>query len=168
MCSLFFIGNNRTTTCEQGQQGGELGSVDLKIAVTASKSTNEGKRSEYQVYSDSDRFKIAKYSLLHGSRRAARKFKAQSPRLNKSTVRTFVAKYNRMRKESNHSINSTPVKRRGRPVMLGEIDTKVKSHIVSLRNRGGRISRIIAIAAAKAFASRSNDPSVRNMVTGET
>ena len=109
--------------------------VDLKIAVTASKSTNEGKRSEYQVYGDSDRFKIAKYSLLHGSRRAARKFKAQFPRLNESTVRTFVAKYDRMRKESNRSINSIPVERRGRPVMLGEIDTKVKPYIVSLRNR---------------------------------
>ena len=52
--------------------------------------------------------------------------------------------------------------------MLGEIDTKVKAYIVSLRNRGGRISRTIAIAAAKAFASRSNDPSLRNMVIGET
>ena len=87
---------------------------------------------------------------------------------NKSTVRTFVAKCNRMRRESNRSINSIPVERRGRPVMLGEIDTKVKAYIVSLRNRGGCISRTIAIAAAKAFASRSNDPSVRNMVTGET
>ena len=135
MTSLFFLENNGTTTCEQDQQGGELGLVDLEIAVTASKSTSEGKRSKDQVYSDSDRFKIAKYSLLHGSRRAARKFKAQFPRLNGSTVRTFVAKYNRMRKESNRSINSIPVERRGRPVMLGEIDTKVKAYIVSLRNR---------------------------------
>ena len=79
------------------------------------------------MYSDSDRLKIAKYSLLHGSRRAARKFKAQFPRLNGSTVRTFVAKYNRMRKESNRSINSIPAEIRGRPVMLGEIDTKVKA-----------------------------------------
>ena len=52
--------------------------------------------------------------------------------------------------------------------MLGEIDTKVKAHIVSLHNRGGRISRPIAIAAAKALQSRSNDTSVRNMVIRET
>ena len=82
-----------------------------------------------------------------------RKFKAQCPRLNEITVRTFVAEYSRMRKESNRSINSIPVERRGRPVMLGEIDTKVKAYIVSLCNRGGRIPRIIAIAAAQAFAS---------------
>ena len=145
-----------------------MGSVDLEIAVTASKSTNEGKCSKYQVYSDSDRFKIAKYSLLHGSRRAARKFKAQFPRLNESTVRTFVAKCNRMRKESNRSINSIPVKRRGRPVMLVEIDTKVKAYIGSLCNRGGRISRTITSAAAKTFAGRINDPNARNMVIGET
>ena len=30
-------------------QGGEWSSVDLEISVTASKSTNEGKRSKYQV-----------------------------------------------------------------------------------------------------------------------
>ena len=145
-----------------------MGSVDLEIAVTASKSTNEGKCSKYQVYSDSDRFKIAKYSLLHGSQRAARKFKAQFPRLNEITVRTFVAKYNRMRKGSSRSINSIPVERRGRPIMLGGISTKVKAYIVSLSKQGGLISRTIAIAAAKAFASRSNDPSVGNMVIGET
>ena len=164
----FFLENNGTTTCEQDQQGGELGSVDLEIVVAASKSTNEGKRSKYQVCSDNDRFKIAKYSLLHGSRSATRKFKALFPRLNESTVRTFVAKYNRMRKESNRSINSISVERLGRPVILGEIDTKVQAYIVSLRNRGGRISRTIVIAAAKAFAIRSNDPSVRNIVLGET
>ena len=145
-----------------------MASVDLETAVTASKSRNEGKRSKYQVHSDSDRFKIPKYSLLYGSRRAARKFKAQFPRLKESTVRNFVAKYNRIRKESNRSINSVPVERRGRPVILGEIDTKVKAYIVSQRNRGGRISRTIAIAADKAFASRSNDLNVRNMVIGET
>ena len=120
------------------------------------------------MYSDSGRFKIAKYSLVHGSQRTARKFKAQFPRLNESTVRTFVAKYNYMRKESNRSINSIPIERRGSPVMLGEIDTKVKAYIVSLCNLGGRISRTSPIAAAKALPSRSNDPSVRNMVIGET
>ena len=52
--------------------------------------------------------------------------------------------------------------------MHGEIDTKVKAFIVSQRNQGCRISRTIAIAAAKAWASRSNDPSVINMVIGET
>ena len=104
LCSPFFLENNGTTKSKQDQQGGELGSVDLEIAVTASKSTNEGKRSKYQVYSDSDRFKKAKYSLLHVSRRAARKFKAQF-QLNESNVRTFVAKYNCLRKESNRSIN---------------------------------------------------------------
>ena len=34
--------------------------------------------------------------------------------------------------------------------MHGEIDTKVKAFIVSQRNQGCRISRTIAIAAAKA------------------
>ena len=86
------------------------------------------------MYSDSDRFEIAEYSLLHGSQMGARKFKAQFLRLSESTVRTFVAKYNRMRKESNRSINSIPVERRGRPLILGEIDTKVKAYIVFLRN----------------------------------
>ena len=145
-----------------------MASVDLETAVIASKSSIDRKHSKYQVPSDSDRFKIVKYFLLHGSRRAARKFKAQFPRLKESTVRTFVAKYNCIRKESNRSTNSVPVERRGRPVILGEIDTKVKAYIVSLRNREGCISRTNAIAAAKAFTSRSNDPNVRNMVIGET
>ena len=129
-----------------------MGPVDLEIAVTASKSTNEGKHSKYQVYSDSDRLKIAKYSLLHGSRRAARKFKAQFPRLNESTVRTFVATYNRMRKESNHSINSIPAERRGRPVMLGEIDTKVKAYRSYLYATEGVVSQELSLLLLLKFS----------------
>ena len=72
-CAHLFLENNGTTTCEQDQKGGELGSVDLEIAVATSKSINEGKHSKDQVYSDSDRFKIAKYYLLNGSRRATKK-----------------------------------------------------------------------------------------------
>ena len=46
LCSLF-LENNGTTTCKEDQQGTELSLVDLEIVVTASKSTNEEKRSKY-------------------------------------------------------------------------------------------------------------------------
>ena len=40
-------------------------------------------------------------------------------------------------------------------------------YIQCLRNRGGKVTRTIAISVAKALAHNSNDPGVRNMVIGE-
>ena len=154
----------------EGEEEGEhsLGVVDHEVANKATEDSLNEKRFKYKKYSDNERFKIAKYAILHGSRRAARKFQNQFPLLNESTVRTFVTKYNHLRKMNTKStIDSVPVKRRGRPVMLGEVVKKVREYIISLRHRGGRISRTVAIATAKAFIQGSNNESVRRMVLGE-
>ena len=49
------------------------------------------------------------------------------------------------------SVKRLPVKRRGRPLLLGEkLDTEVKSYIQAVREAGGVITTSITIAAATA------------------
>ena len=60
--------------------GNGIGAVDLEIAKTAMQTISQKQKQKYQVYEDSDRLKIAKYSLLHGPRATARKFKNRVPK----------------------------------------------------------------------------------------
>ena len=51
------------------------------------------KRKPQSKYSDEDRYTIAKYAKDNGASKAAKFFKNKYPTINKSTVRTFVKKY---------------------------------------------------------------------------
>ena len=51
--------------------------------------------------------------------------------------------------------------------MLGKVDKNVRDYIISLRHRGGPISRTAAIATVKVFIQSSNTESLRSMVLGE-
>ena len=108
--------------------------------------------------------------MEHGSRKAARAFQKEFPDLNESTMRTFMKKYVEQRglkKRLNASSSvSLPSKRRGRPVLLGPIDRKVRDFLIALRDRGGLVSSTIAIAVAKAFISGSCDQALKNLQVG--
>ena len=47
--------------------------------------------------------------------------------------------------------------KRGRPLLLGTIDEKVKNFLFTLRQKGGVVNTVVAIATAKAFIERSKD-----------
>ena len=57
-----------------------------------------------------------------------------------------------------------PSEVRGRPLLLGHVDMMVQQFIVSLRNRGGFVSRAIAVATAKVLLERCQDPALRCIV----
>ena len=86
------------------------------------------KRGKYKQYTERDRLAIARYVEQNGPRRTARKFDKQYPNRNESTVRSFLKRYtamkNRGKKDSTSPIKGIPVKRRGRPLMLGIVDKK--------------------------------------------
>ena len=70
-----------------------LGIVDFQTTSNAVEKTVSGKRQKYKKYTANDRFRVAKYGMEHGSRRAARAFQKEFPDLNESTMRTFMKKY---------------------------------------------------------------------------
>ena len=45
---------------------------------------------------------------------------------------------------------------RGRPLMLGKLDEKVKKFLVALRREGGAVNTVVAITAAQALIKESN------------
>ena len=77
--------------------------------------------------------------MENGSRRTARVFQEEFPKLSESSVRNFMKKY---AKEQGHkekmngsSCVSIPNRIRGRPPMLGSIDQKVRDFLIALRHR---------------------------------
>ena len=76
---------------------------------------------------------IARYAEQNGPRRTAGKFDKQYPNLNESTVRSFLKKYttmkNRGKKNSKSPVEGIPAKRRGRPLMVGIVDKKIRDFL---------------------------------------
>ena len=47
--------------------------------------------------------------------------------------------------------------KRGRPLMLGQLDEKVKKFLIGLRHKGGVVNTVVANATAKALIEKSDD-----------
>lgn len=115
---------------------------------------------KYQKWTPADRFKIGEYAAENGNIGAVRKFKAEFPRLNESTVRDFKKRYTpelanaaKEKREVKKSILRYSSKT-GRPLILGDLDSMVQTYIKQLSNRGGVVNRAIANATALALLSR--------------
>ena len=123
------------------------------------------KRGKYKQYTERDCLAIARYVEQDRPRRTARKFDKQYPNLNESTVRSYLKKYtamkNRGKKTSTSPIKGIPAKRRGRPLMLGIVDKKIRDFLIALRHRAGVVNSTIAIAAAKGLIQSSSDPDLK-------
>ena len=46
---------------------------------------------------------------------------------------------------------------RGRPLMLGSLDEKVKNFLMILRRKGGVVNSVVAIAVVQALIEKSTD-----------
>ena len=91
-----------------------------------------------------------------------KKFKDQYPNLNKSSVRTFRDKYNKKLKASGNSRSPAKKivsKKRGRPLMLGALDEKIKNFLFTIRKKGG----VVTIATAKALIEKSDEQYLSNI-----
>ena len=117
---------------------------------------NTKKRGPYKRYSDTVRAEIGKYASQHGVAAAARHFSKKLDNcVSETTVRSirnvYIEGLKRKRQdEEEGDIVTLPLKKRGRPLLLGQdLDTKVQSYIRKVRDGGGAVSARIVTAAAR-------------------
>lgn len=102
-------------------------------------------RGKYATYSDKQRAAIGKYASENGPEKARKRFIAELPNLNESTVRYFKRLYQQKMKEEAKKDNPLPVtvlptQPRGRPPLLLELDAKLIHFLQAVRRKGGVIN----------------------------
>ena len=112
-------------------------SLGIVEYASMARSVREGhsKRGQCQRFPDEDLFEIGKYAALHGPMSTVRKFKKTHPQLTESTVRTFWEKYHSSLKAKEAGATITkklPSLKRGRPLLLENIDERVKNFLFAL------------------------------------
>ena len=97
------------------------------------KKNDPKRKTTYQKYSEEDRFKIGKYASENGAAAAVRKFKKSYPDIKESTIRGFKSKYEEelkvAKRQSRPVAKVIPEKKRGRPLLLGQIDVMVQDYL---------------------------------------
>ena len=110
------------------------------------------KRGPYTVFTAQERARIGKYALDHGVTAARRWYMAQKQtKIGESTIRVFMQRYRQERsKDPNVSVSALHLKKRGRPVLLGEkMDAMVQEYVEMIRDKGGAISTAIVKSGAR-------------------
>ena len=115
------------------------------------------KRKAYTMYTAEQRATIGKYASEHGNAAAVKKFKAdfEGGQLGESTVRLFKKRYIEELNNAKRSgatvpeVKSIDSRKRGRPLTLGDVDTKVQAYIKALRKAGTPVNVNIILAAAE-------------------
>ena len=122
-------------------------------------------RGKYAKFTPEQQAAIGEYASLYGNQAAIHHFTKQlGVELKVSSVQTWKGKYqaeiSRKRKAgemSDLSVKSLPVKKLGRPLLLGEkLDNAVKCYINAVREVGGVITTAITMAAATAIVRKSD------------
>ena len=113
-------------------------------------------RGKYTTYSDQQRVAIGKYASENGPEKARKRFMAEFPNLNESTVRYFRRLYQQQIKEEAKKDNPLPVtvlptQPRGRPPLLLELDAKLINYLQAVRKKGGVINIHVLRATAEAL-----------------
>ena len=128
--------------------------MDFDVIQESAKNSNQ-RSTKYVKYNDTDRFNIGKYASEFGNANAVRHYSKIFPKLKESSVRTFKTKYeSQLVAEKKSGANPSKViasNKRGRPLLMGPLDSMVQKYIQSMSNRGAVITWAIANAAAKAL-----------------
>ena len=124
-----------------------LGQIEYQATVSSVQNSLNKKRENIKL-ADKEQYDIGKYSSVHGASIAVRKFKKSNPSLKK--------KYEEWLKlKSNKTVLSKM--KRGRPLMLGSLDKKVKNFLLILGRKRGVVNSVVAIAVAQALIKKSAD-----------
>ena len=115
------------------------------------------KRKAYTVFTAEQRATIGKYTSKDGNAAAVKKFKAniEGGQLGESTIRLFKKRYFKKLKKAKHSgatvpeVKSIASRKQGRPLTLGDVDTKVQAYIKALRKAGTPVNVNIVLATAE-------------------
>ena len=76
-----------------------------------------------------------------------------------TSVRTMHDKYRRI--ASSSTTKTITSSKRGRPLMLGSLNEKVKRFLLTLRSKGGAVNIVVAVAVAKALIAKCYDESLK-------
>ena len=114
------------------------------------------RRKAYTAFTAEQRATIGKFASEHGNAAAVKKFKAdfEDNQFGESTIRLFKKRYIEELKKVKHSgatvpeVRSIASRKRGRPLTLGDMDTKVQAYIKALRKAGTPVNMNIILAAA--------------------
>ena len=124
-----------------------LGQIEYQATVSSVQNSLNKKRENIKL-ADKEQYDIGKYSSVHGASIAVRKFKKSNPSLKK--------KYEEWLKlKSNKTVLSKM--KRGRPLMLGSLDKKLKNFLLILGRKRGVVNSVVAIAVAQALIKKSAD-----------
>ena len=109
-----------------------LGMLDHGSAKEAERNVSN-KRGKFIKYSAVQRYEIGTYASEYSAASTLREYKCEFPQLNESTVPLMHQKYEKelrqSLKEKREPKTKLPTTRRGRPLMLGKIDSMVQNHI---------------------------------------
>ncbi len=133
-------------------------------AVTAETRSKGKRRGSYATFTPEQQAEIGTYASLHGNPAAVRHYSKQmETELKLTSVQTWKTKYlaevNRKVKagESDATVKSLPIKKRGKPLLLGEkLDSEVKTYIHAVREEGGVVTTAITMAAATAIVRKAD------------
>ena len=136
-----------------------MGQVDFdQIEESIQSNSKTNRREKYKQYSDKGRFIIGKYASENGPAAAVRKFKKDFGNINESTVRRFHKRYQKeiaqAKKDQRCTATILPTQKRGRPLMLGKLDSLVERYISDVSNRGSVITRSVVTSTAWALLNR--------------
>ena len=97
----------------------------------------------YNKFKNEDCYAIEKSAAVQGRASGLRKFKKSHPhyRLTESSVRTMCDKYHEIIKSSPTTKTISPLKR-GRLLMPGSLDKKVKRVLLTLYSKGGMVNTL--------------------------
>ena len=127
-------------------------------AVTEAIQTSSKSRGSYSKFSPEQQAEIAHYATLHGNKAAVHHYsRTLGTSIKESSVSTWKKKYLAEVKRRKSAVKSLPVKKRGRPLLLGtKLDDDVKSYVKAVREAGGVITTSITIAAATAIVRQAD------------
>ena len=135
--------------------------ANSRVAEVGSKPKR--RKTTQHTYSAEVRASIGKYASLHGPIAAVKHFSTICRHtVPESTVRKFRDAYCRELKTQSSSssgpisVTSLPCKPKGRPLLLGDLDSVVKQYILELRAAGGIINVDVAVAAARGIVESKN------------
>jgi hypothetical protein len=104
------------------------------------------RKRENNVYDPATRAKIGRYATENGNSKAARHFSnVLGTSVGESAVRVMKKAYIQSAK-SGQTVSELTHGRKGRPLLLGDLDSKVKDHVTAIRDAGGIVTQAIFIA----------------------
>ena len=126
--------------------------------MTEAIQTSSKSRGSYSKFSPEQQAEIAHYATLHGNKAAVHHYsRTLGTSIKESSVSTWKKKYLAEVKRRKSAVKSLPVKKRGRPLLLGtKLDDDVKSYVKAVREAGGVITTSITIAAATAIVRQAD------------